>query len=299
MSGEAMPRRQIRNQPSFMKSSKDTRVRSLIKGFSWRALGTLDTMVISYIITGSPVKALSIGGIEIFTKVILYYFHERLWQKIRWGTDPEDEKQKKKVHARIEARNLHPSFDRLLQREQREAFLGQKSKVLWLTGLSGSGKTTIAQLLEARLFEEGVFSQVLDGDNIRTGINSNLGFSIEDRQENIRRIAEIAKLYAQTGIVTICTFISPTREMRAFARQTIGEQDFREIYINAPLDVCEARDVKGLYKKARGGELKNFTGIDSPYEPPLTPDLEIQTHKESVESSVEQILDYLLPQIMY
>ncbi|MFQ5447378.1 MAG: adenylyl-sulfate kinase [Saprospiraceae bacterium] len=197
----------------------------------------------------------------------------------------------------MEERNLHPSFSRLLKREQRESFLGQRSKVVWLTGLSGSGKTTIAQLLEARLFEEGFFAQVLDGDNIRTGINGNLGFSLEDRQENIRRIAEIAKLYLNTGVVTICTFISPTREIRTFARQIIGEQDFREIFIDAPLEVCEQRDVKGLYQKARAGELKNFTGIDSPYEPPENPSLIIDTHRETVEESVERILQFLLPQI--
>jgi adenylylsulfate kinase len=190
--------------------------------------------------------------------------------------------------------DLHPIHDRLLSREEREALLQQKGKVIWLTGLSGSGKSTIAIQLERRLFESGHFAQVLDGDNIRNGINNNLGFSLEDRQENIRRIAEVAKLYCHSGIVTICTFISPTREIRAFAKNIIGAADFIEIYINAPLEVCEARDVKGLYQKARRGEIREFTGIDSPYEAPETPDLEIRTDLTSLEESVTRVFDSVL-----
>ncbi len=195
------------------------------------------------------------------------------------------------------ATNIHPIFDRLLQRDDREQRLKQHSKVLWLTGLSGSGKSTIAQALERKLHNEGYFPQVLDGDNIRTGINSNLGFSLEDRKENIRRIAEIAKLYLQSGIITLNSFVSPTREIRAFAKDIIGADDFIEIYINAPLEVCEARDVKGLYKKARNGEIKGFTGIDSPYEAPHSPALEIRTDQLSLEESVEQIYKFILDRI--
>jgi len=187
--------------------------------------------------------------------------------------------------------NIHPIFDRLLSKEDREKRLGQNAKVLWLTGLSGSGKSTIAQDLERQLYNNGFFPQVLDGDNIRAGINNNLGFSIEDRKENIRRIAEIAKLYFNSGIITICSFISPTIEIRNFARSIIGAENFMEIYINTPLEICEARDVKGLYKKARAGEIKGFTGIDSPYEAPQNPDIEILTAKLTVEESSQQILD--------
>ncbi len=187
--------------------------------------------------------------------------------------------------------NIHPIFDRLLSKEDREKRLGQNAKVLWLTGLSGSGKSTIAQDLERQLYNNGFFPQVLDGDNIRVGINNNLGFSIEDRKENIRRIAEIAKLYFNSGIITICSFISPTIEIRNFARTIIGAENFMEIYINTPLEICEARDVKGLYKKARAGEIKGFTGIDSPYEAPQNPDIEILTAKLTVEESSQQILD--------
>ncbi len=194
-----------------------------------------------------------------------------------------------------QATNIHPVFEKLVSRAEREAFLNQKSKVIWMTGLSGSGKSTIAVQLEQKLMEQGHFAQVLDGDNIRSGINNNLGFSLEDRTENIRRIAEVAKLYLNSGIVTICTFISPTREIREFAKQIIGEADFIEIYVSAPLAVCEARDVKGLYQKARAGQIKDFTGIDSPYEPPVRPAITLDTDKEDLETSTNRALDFLLP----
>lgn len=192
------------------------------------------------------------------------------------------------------ADNLHPTFNQLLQRKDREKFLNQKSKVLWLTGLSGSGKSTIAAGLEKKLFENGFFAQVLDGDNIRTGINQNLGFSLEDRAENIRRIAEIAKLYLNSGVITICSFVSPTIAIRKSAKEIIGAKDFLEIFINTPLEVCEKRDVKGLYKKARKGEIKGFTGIDAPYEKPPKPALEIMTDQLSIEQSVDLVYHYLI-----
>ncbi|MEM0993773.1 MAG: adenylyl-sulfate kinase [Bacteroidota bacterium] len=189
--------------------------------------------------------------------------------------------------------NIHPIFDRLLQRADREQRLNQRAKVLWLTGLSGSGKSTIAQHLERKLHNEGFFAQVLDGDNIRSGINSNLGFSLEDRKENIRRIAEIAKLYLHSGIITLNSFVSPTKAIRNYAREIVGEADFLEIYINTPLAVCESRDVKGLYKKARKGEIKGFTGIDSPYEAPENPAFEIKTADQTIEESVDQLYDFI------
>lgn len=195
--------------------------------------------------------------------------------------------------------NIHPIFDKLLDRAAREEFLKQRSKVLWLTGLSGSGKSTIAQHLESKLFEAGFFSQVLDGDNIRSGINNNLGFSIEDRRENIRRISEIAKLYLHSGIITLNSFISPTIAIRDYAKSIVGAEHFVEIYINAPLEVCEQRDVKGLYKKARKGEIKGFTGIDSPYEAPIDPALEIKTDELSIEEAVLKIFEFIHPIIKY
>lgn len=183
--------------------------------------------------------------------------------------------------------NIHPVFERMLQRSEREQRLGQRAKVLWLTGLSGSGKSTIAIGLERALFAAGFFPQLLDGDNIRSGINNNLGFSLEDRAENIRRIAEVAKLYAHSGIVVLCSFISPTQEMRRLAASIIGA-DFLEIFVDTPLEICEARDVKGLYAKARRGEIQGFTGIDSPYEAPEDPFLRLTTANKSVEACVQQ-----------
>lgn len=195
------------------------------------------------------------------------------------------------------ADHIHPIFDRLLTRDDYEQRLGQRGKVLWLTGLSGSGKSTLAIQLERKLFEAGFFSKVLDGDNIRTGINNNLGFSEAERMENIRRISEVARLFLDTGIICINAFISPKRAMRDMARSIVGPGDFIEIYVNAPLDICESRDVKGLYQKARQGMIKGFTGIDDPYEPPFAPDLEIRTDLVELEDGVDQIFAYLRPLI--
>ncbi len=197
------------------------------------------------------------------------------------------------------AENIHPIFDRLLSRQEREQRLRQNARVFWLTGLSGSGKSTIAQGVERRLFEAGYFPQVLDGDNIRSGINNNLGFSLEDRQENIRRIAEVAKLYVNSGVVVLSSFISPTRAIRQQAAEIVGEVDFMEIFIDTPLEVCEARDVKGLYAKARRGEIKGFTGIDSPYEAPENPFLSIPTAEMSVEEAVEQVFEAVIRAIQW
>ncbi|MEM6722548.1 MAG: adenylyl-sulfate kinase [Bacteroidota bacterium] len=195
--------------------------------------------------------------------------------------------------------HIYPIFDRLLQRDAKERMLDQRGWVIWFTGLSGSGKSTIAQHLEAKLFEEGFLTQVLDGDNIRSGLNNNLGFSVEDRQENIRRIAEVSKLFANCGIVTINSFISPTKTIRQFVKETVGADRYIEVFVNASLETCESRDVKGLYKKARSGEIKNFTGIDSPYEAPDNPDLEIQTDQLSVEQGVQKAFEFILPKITY
>ncbi|MFN8285343.1 MAG: adenylyl-sulfate kinase [Chitinophagales bacterium] len=190
--------------------------------------------------------------------------------------------------------NIHP-FNQLLPRESKEELLGQKGIVFWFTGLSGSGKSTIAKGLEERLHETGYLVQVLDGDNVRTGINNNLGFSEEDRKENIRRIAEVAKLFVNTGVVTICCFVSPTIEIRQQAKAIIGAQDFKEVFVNTPIEECEKRDVKGLYAKARRGEIKDFTGINAPFEAPVSPDLELKTKNKSVEESVNEALTYALP----
>lgn len=193
--------------------------------------------------------------------------------------------------------NIHPIFDRLVTRKEKEERLHQQSKVLWFTGLSGSGKSTIAAGLEKRLFRENYFIQVLDGDNIRTGISNNLSFSAEDRAENIRRIAEVSKLFVHAGIITLNSFVSPTKEIRQQAKNIIGENDFIEIFVNTPLEICEQRDVKGLYKKARDGEIKNFTGIDAPFEAPDSPEVEVKTEHLSVEESVEEVYQKIINHI--
>ena len=193
--------------------------------------------------------------------------------------------------------NIFTVFDDLINRNEKELLLDQKSKVIWMTGLSGSGKTTIAKALEKKLHLNNIISQLHDGDNIRVGISNNLSFSSEDRFENIRRISEISKLFLNCGIVTLNCFISPTNEIRQIAKDIIGENDFIEIYINASLKICEDRDVKGLYKKARNGEIKNFTGISATYEEPKQPNLVIDTTLLSIEESVKKIYDYILPLI--
>ena len=188
---------------------------------------------------------------------------------------------------------IYPIFDQMLSRSDKEALLGQKGVMLWFTGLSGSGKSTVAIALERELQKRGLLCRILDGDNIRSGINKGLGFTAEDRKENIRRIAEVAKLFVDTGIITIAAFISPSNELRRMASDIIGAEDFKEVYISTPLEVCEARDVKGLYAKARRGEIKNFTGISAPFEAPEHPALSIDTSKVSLEDSVKQILTFL------
>lgn len=189
--------------------------------------------------------------------------------------------------------NIHPILDRLVSRQEQERLLNQKGKVLWFTGLSGSGKSTIAEGLERQLFNYGHFVKVLDGDNIRAGINRNLGFSLEDRKENIRRIAEVARLFLDSGVIVLCSFVSPTIEIREMARGIIGHDDFKEIFVDTPLAICESRDVKGLYKKARTGEIKGFTGIDSPFEAPENPTLVLKTENKSVAECVSEAMQLI------
>lgn len=193
--------------------------------------------------------------------------------------------------------NIYPIFDQMLSREDKETLLGQRGVMLWLTGLSGSGKSTIAIALERELHKRGLLCRILDGDNIRSGLNNNLGFSEEDRTENIRRIAEIGKLFVDTGIITIAAFISPNNDLRQMAARIIGSEDFLEIFISTPLEECEKRDVKGLYAKARRGEIKNFTGISAPFEAPERPALSLDTSKMSLEESVRCLLELILPKV--
>ena len=196
--------------------------------------------------------------------------------------------------------NIHPTFGQLLGREAKETLLNQRGLVVWLYGLSGSGKSTLATALERRLHEEGVFTQVLDGDNIRIGLNNNLGFSDEDRSENIRRIAEVAKLFASAGVVTITSFICPRNELRALAREIIGQADFLEVYVECSFETCEQREVKGLYAKAKAGQVQNFTGMDSSFEAPEprdAADLILNTDNQAEGESLDQLYHAVRPRV--
>ena len=193
--------------------------------------------------------------------------------------------------------NIYPIFDRMLSRQDKEELLKQHSVMIWFTGLSGSGKSTIAIALERELHKRGLLCRILDGDNIRSGINNNLGFTEADRIENIRRIAEVSKLVVDTGIITIAAFISPSNDIREMAANIIGKDDFLEVYVSTPIEECERRDVKGLYAKARRGEIKNFTGISAPFEAPAHPALTLDTSALSLEESVNKLLELILPRI--
>lgn len=197
-----------------------------------------------------------------------------------------------------EDKNIYPVFDRMLSRQDKEKLLEQRSVMIWFTGLSGSGKSTIAIALERELHQRGLLCRILDGDNIRSGINNNLGFTEADRIENIRRIAEVSKLFVDTGIITIAAFISPSNDIREMAANIIGKEDFIEIYVSTPIEECERRDVKGLYAKARRGEIKNFTGISAPFEAPLNPALTLDTSVLSLEECVDKILKLIVPRIL-
>lgn len=192
----------------------------------------------------------------------------------------------------VKSKNL-TWHDGQVSRTSREELLGQKGVTLWLTGLSGSGKSTIAVAAEAALREQGRLTYILDGDNVRQGLNSNLGFSPEDRTENIRRIGEVSKLFTDAGVIVLTAFISPYREDRDQVREIMAGGDFLEVHVSADVETCEGRDVKGLYKKARAGEIPNFTGISAPYEAPEKPELVVDSAAQSVEESVAQLLGFL------
>ena len=189
--------------------------------------------------------------------------------------------------------NLH-FHEHRVARELKEKRNQHKSRVLWFTGLSGSGKSTVANAAEKILYDMGLQTYVLDGDNVRMGLNKDLGFSHKDRTENIRRITEIANLFADSGSIVLTAFISPYREDRDSAREIIGNEDFIEVFVSADLSVCEARDPKELYKKARAGEIKGFTGIDAPYEVTLNPELIVETDKNDIETCAQIVVDYLV-----
>ena len=192
------------------------------------------------------------------------------------------------------AENIYPIENRMLSRQEREKMLGQRGVMVWFTGLSGSGKSTVALGVERELHRRGILCRILDGDNIRAGINSNLGFSPEDRRENIRRIAEVGKLFVDTGVVTLACFVSPTEEIRQMARQIVGADDFKEVFVSTPIEECERRDVKGLYARARRGEVKECTGVSAPFEAPQHPALSIDTSVLPLEESIARVVEMVV-----
>jgi adenylylsulfate kinase len=201
--------------------------------------------------------------------------------------------------SRSMSENIHPVYSKMISRGEREAKLRQRAKVVWLYGLSGSGKSTLATALEKRLFAEGFVTALLDGDNVRDGLNQGLGFTDADRQENNRRVAEVSKLFLQAGIVCINSFITPKESFRQVVRDILGRENLLEIYIEASFEECKKRDVKGLYKKAEQGKVANFTGQQSEFEPPAKPDLVINTERESEEESLETLSSFVLGHIRW
>lgn len=272
--------------------TKDPSVkRHLLKTVSWRLLGTLDTILLGWLVTGNISTGAQIGGLELFTKMTLYFIHERVWYKTKFGIPTRIEKAnrvKKEISGTLFRQHIQ------IQRHQREELNNNKSYTIWLTGLSGSGKSSIAIELDNFFFNSNIRSYVLDGDNTRLGINNDLSFSKDDRKENIRRVAEICRLFNDAGTITIASFISPFEEDRQMAQKIIGKETFIEIFVDASIETCKDRDTKGLYTLAEQGKIKNFTGVDSPYEKPLNPDIHIKSESASVEECVKQVTDFLI-----
>lgn len=238
--------------------SMDTHKRTLIKTFSWRIIAFLITFLVVYIATRDFALSTSLGIIANLIKMAVYYLHERFWNWTKFGIEN----------------------------------IPNKGFTLWFTGLSGAGKTTLADAVAAELEKYGLPVEKLDGDIVRKTICRDLGFSAEDRQKNIERVTEVAKLLAKNRAAVLTSFISPYRHIRDTARKEIGEH-FIEIFVKCPLETCIQRDVKGLYKKAIAGEIQNFTGISDPYEEPENPEIVIETHKESMEQCTQKIMHYL------
>ncbi|MGI9192512.1 MAG: adenylyl-sulfate kinase [Chitinophagaceae bacterium] len=275
--------------PAFVKLNNSL-TRHILKTISWRMVGTIDTILVSWLVSGNIHTGLKIGGLEVGTKMLLYFLHERAWYKVRFGTP--------KSMAQTQEGNTHVVHQAMnVQREHRSALMSHKPLVVWMTGLSGSGKSTLANALMDRLHMQRIHTFSLDGDNVRLGLNKDLGFSNESRTENIRRVAEVAKLMADAGLVVVVSFISPFKADREQAKQIVGESDFVEVHVDCDLSECERRDIKGLYRKARQGEIKEFTGISSPYEAPEAPHMTVHTAKQSIEECTNQLSTFILHKI--
>lgn len=265
--------------------------RNIVKTISWNIIGSLDTIILIWIVTGKLNLGAELGLIEFLTKMLLYYTHERFWQKTRFGLPSKYSK------AQIIQKEIKPNLFKQIgkiSRRDREQINGNKSFTIWLTGLSGSGKSTLATEIELWVHEMKGRTYILDGDNTRLGINSDLSFTNEDRTENIRRVAELCRLFNDAGVITIASFISPFKADRLMAKTLIGQDNFIEVYIDASISVCQKRDTKGLYKLARAGKISNFTGISSPYEPPVSPDIHLHTDSTTIQECLNTVKEYLI-----
>ena len=251
-------------------------------------------MLLAWFITGNPIIGLKIGFLEVLCKLVLYYTHERIWYKINFGLAERDSRKIKNAPARS-AFIVPQSFN--VNKDARQKLLNQKGKVIWFFGLSGAGKTTLANGLEQALNKLSFKTFILDGDNLRSGLCKDLGFSEDDRVENIRRVSEVSKLMMEAGIIVICAFVTPFERDRKAARALIGGENLINVFVDCPLDECERRDVKGLYKKARAGEIKNFTGISSPFEMPETTDLTLKTGLFLKEQLVDELIAFVKPKV--
>lgn len=260
--------------------------RNIVKTISWRMIGSFDTALISWLISGKLSIGIKIGIAEFITKLVIYYVHERFWQRSNFGL------LSKRQQAQLIQKEIKPNLFRQagrVNRQERERLNNNKSFTLWLTGLSGSGKSTLAVEIEEWIYKNDGRIYILDGDNTRLGINNDLSFSDEDRTENIRRVAEICRLFNDAGIIVISSFISPFEKDRLKAKKIIGEENFVEIYLEASVETCTKRDTKGLYKKAFEGKIKNFTGITSSYEPPSHSCLHLNTENTAVNECLDKV----------
>ena len=246
--------------------------RHILKTITWRILATVTTILLAWLIAGDVSIALHIGAWEVIIKMLIYYLHERFWFKYIRFT----KKIKRQKNIFVQAIKV--------DRKQKEKMYDQKPKVIWMTGLSGSGKSAIANATEQLLHSKGYKTYILDGDNVRWGLNADLSFSKKDREENIRRVSEVAKLFADSGTIVITAFISPYESTRKMAKDIIGEDDYVEVYVDSTLETCIRRDTKGLYKKAMKGEIKDFTGVNDPYDTPVHPDIVVDGNIDGEEN---------------
>lgn len=274
----------------------NSKKRHLAKTITWRIIGTFDTIILAWIISGDPATGLKIGGAEVVTKMILYYFHERVWYKVNFGLRRSKERNNFNAYTDKVSENIvHQDFN--INNSKRQLLMSQVPLLVWFTGLSGSGKSTMANMLESELHDRGYKTYILDGDNIRQGLCNDLTFTEKDRKENIRRVGEVSKLFIDSGVIVLSAFVSPFAKDRAHVKSVIGSSKFVEVFVDCPIEVCEQRDVKGLYKMAREGKIKNFTGVSSPFENPEKPDLILKTAEVDSKILLSDLLNFIEPKI--